>query len=267
MRGSPLYWESAGAGEPLVLLHAGVADLRMWDEQVEAFAAGYRVIRFDAQGFGRSPVAAEPATRAEDLYELLRTLGVRQAHVVGLSFGGASAIDFALTYPAMVGALIAVAPGLSGYKPSDPSLVVWIDELEQRETACLERGDVEAATELSLQAWLAGPRRAVSEMDSALVELLRPMARFALERQTQRGRAPQIEPPAAARLGEITAPTLLIVGDYDVPLVLEVVDILADRIPGAKKQVFARTAHMVNLERPAEFNESVLEFLAVHPLG
>jgi pimeloyl-ACP methyl ester carboxylesterase len=78
-----------------VLLHAGIADSSTWDEQVAAFAARYRVIRFDAQGFGRSPVAVEPKTRAQDVFDLLHVLGVGKAHVLGLSMGGGPAVDFA----------------------------------------------------------------------------------------------------------------------------------------------------------------------------
>ena len=266
MRGSPLYWESAGTGDPLVLLHAGVADLRMWDDQWEAFAARNRVIRFDAQGFGRSPAAPEPGTRADDLYELFQTLGIRRAHLVGVSAGGGAAIDFAVNYPEMVGALIPVASGLSGWEPSHPSRVEWIDEIERRQEALQKQGDVDGATELLLQAWLAGPQRDLQSMDRKLVERLRPMARFTLEREKERVRTPRFSPPAAGRLGEITAPTLVMVGDYDVPALLDIADTLVQGIPAAWKQVFPETAHMINMERPAEFNQSALEFLSAHPL-
>src|SRR5436853_7059761 len=91
MRKSPLHYESVGSGEPLVLIHAAVADARMWDAQIAPFAQRYQVIRYDAQGFGQSPAAVEPATRADDLYELLRTLGIERAHLIGVSNGGATA--------------------------------------------------------------------------------------------------------------------------------------------------------------------------------
>jgi 3-oxoadipate enol-lactonase len=266
MRSSQLFYESVGSGEPLVLLHAGVADCSMWDEQVAAFAPRYRVIRFDAQGFGRSAAASEPETRADDVYGLLRTLEVGQAHVIGLSMGGGAAVDFALSYPEMVGALIAAAPGLSGFSPSDPASVEWIDEQEQRQAVLLEAGDLDGAAQVDLEIWLAGPLRSLGDMDSGLIERLRPMARLALARQPERARTPQIDPPALARLDQIDTPTLVMIGDSDVPFVLEVADILVERIRGAQKKVFANTAHMINMERPAEFNRAVLEFLAAHPL-
>jgi 3-oxoadipate enol-lactonase len=266
VRSSQVFYESVGSGEPLVLLHAGIADSTMWEEQVAAFAPRYRVIRFDAQGFGRSAASSEPDTRADDLYELLRTLEVARAHVIGLSMGGAAALDFAVSYPAMVGALIAAAPGLSGYSPSDPSSVEWMDEREQQQAALLESGDLDGATEIDLEIWLAGPSRSLGSLDGVLIERLRPMARLARVRQSERARTPQIDPPAFARLDQITAPTLVMLGDSDVPFLLEVAEILVERIPNAHKKVFANTAHMINLERPAEFNQAVLEFLAAHPL-
>ncbi len=269
MRPSPLYCESVGSGEsgePLVLIHSAIADARSWDEQVSVFSERYRAIRYDAQGFGRSPAAVEPATRADDLYELLRTLGIERAHLVGVSNGGGTALDFAILYPRMVGALVPVAAGLSGYKPSSPAMVEWLDEQDQRQEALIEAGDLDAATLIDLEVWVAGPPRRLQDIDPGLTERVRLMARLALARQAERSPAPQIDPPAAGRLDQIKAPTLVLVGDSDVPMYLEIADLLVEQIPGATKHVFADTAHMVNMERPDEFNRVVLEFLAAHPL-
>jgi 3-oxoadipate enol-lactonase len=233
---------------------------------VKAFSTHYRVIRFDAQGFGRSPSVAEPAPRAEDIRDLLRTLEIPRAHMVGVSMGGAAAVDFAVLYPRMVGALVPVAAGLSGYVPSDPSLVEWEDEQERRQEAALARGDLDAATQIDLEVWLAGPRRRLEDIDIGLRERVRPMAREALARQAARVRAPQIKPSAASQLDQVRAPTLVIVGDCDVPVVLEIADLMAARIPGARKWVVHNAAHMVNMERPEEFNKLVFEFLSIHPL-
>jgi len=267
VRTSPLYREEVGSGEPLVLIHAAIADARMWDAQIDQFSTRYRVIRYDAQGFGRSPAAVEPATRADELYELLRTIGIQRAHLIGVSNGGATALDFAVTYPRMVGALVPVAPGLSGYKPPSPSMVEWLDQQDQRQQALIEAGDLDAATSIALEVWLAGPRRRLADIDAALTERVRVMARQVLTRQGERAPTPQIEPPAAERLDQVKAPTLVLVGDSDVPIVLEVAEVLANQIRGATKHVVADAAHMVNMERPAAFNQAVLEFLAAHPLS
>lgn len=263
MAATPLYYEVTGSGEPLLLVHAGIADASMWDEQVAAFAADYQVIRFDAQGFGRSPTAAAPATRADDIAELLQTLGVERAHIVGLSAGGGAAIDFAVTRPRMVGALVLIAAGLGGFEGTDP----WLDAQDERETELIEQGDFDAATELSLRVWLAGPRRQLADIDPRLVDRLRPLVHDALMRQVGRQPTPQIDRPAVARLSAIRASTLVLIGDHDADVVRQAADFLAQQIPGAELRVLADTAHMVNLERPREFNAVLRAFLEAHPLA
>src|SRR5690242_4972987 len=110
-----LYYEVAGEGYPLVLIHAGIANSRMWDAQVEAFAQRYRVIRYDTRGFGKTRTEETSYSNRQDLYDLLNHLGVEKAYVLGLSRGGQIAIDFTLEHPKMVAALIPVAAGFSGF--------------------------------------------------------------------------------------------------------------------------------------------------------
>ena len=113
--GAKLYYELSGQGHPLVLLHAGGMDSRMWDDQFELFAGHFKVIRYDARGVGKSEVPTGPFSHYEDLYGLLRFLGIDVAFIVGLSLGGRTAIDFSLAYPQMADALVLVGSGLSGY--------------------------------------------------------------------------------------------------------------------------------------------------------
>jgi 3-oxoadipate enol-lactonase len=269
MRASPLWSESIGTGDPVVLVHAGAVapDSRMWDDQVGPFSAKYRVIRFDAQGFGRSPASADPSPRADDIYELLRALEIPKAHFVAASFGGAAALDFVVTHPAMVGALVLIGPGLSGYKAPDAALVEWLDGLESEQEKALAAGDLDRAVQLDLEIWLAGYQRGLDRVDPALVDRVRPIAREGLQRQAERTRAPAIDPPAIRALDDIRAPTLIIVGDHEPPLVHDIAETLHSRIPASRKWLFGNTAHMPMLEHPAEFNRIVLEFLAIHPLG
>lgn len=261
-----MYYEEVGSGEPLVLLHAAVADSRQWDDQVAAFAERYRVIRYDMQGFGRTPAADQPVRRADELVELLRILGIARTHLVGISNGGSTAIDFAVLYPQMVGGLVAVAPGLSGFMPADKSVVEAMVEQDAKEEAAVARGDFDAATEISMQIWLAGDGRGLEAIDSGLRARVAELTRHALECSTRRKPTPQLEPGAATRLGEIHAPTLLVVGDFEVPFVKATIDFLARGIQGAQTYQFANAAHWLNLEHPAEFNRVVLEFLAAHPI-
>ena len=123
--GAPLYYETAGVGHPLVLIHEGIADSRMFDDQFGAFAQHYRVIRYDVHGFGKSGIPAGPFSGHEALHDLLRVLGVERMYLLGMSLGGRIAIDFALTYPTMVDALILAAAGVGGYTASDVVKQQW----------------------------------------------------------------------------------------------------------------------------------------------
>src|SRR5437660_12337913 len=122
VQGGKIYYEVAGQGHPLVLIHGGQLDRRMWDEQFQFFASRYKVIRYDVRGFGQSPAANKPFSQSEDLATVLKCAKADKAYVVGLSLGGRIAIDFTLAHPEMVDALIPVAPGLSGFNlPNDPN--------------------------------------------------------------------------------------------------------------------------------------------------
>jgi pimeloyl-ACP methyl ester carboxylesterase len=110
-----LFYEVAGQGTPVVLIHGGQMDRRMWDPQFELFAKSFRVVRYDVRGYGRSATASLPYSDVDDLAALLDDLKIPKAHLVGLSLGGRIAIDFAVVHPERVASLVAVAPGLSGF--------------------------------------------------------------------------------------------------------------------------------------------------------
>lgn len=253
--GAPLYYEVAGAGPPLVLLHEGFADSRMFDEQVAAFAAHHRVIRYDRHGCGRSGVPAAPYTHHDALRALLRHLGVERTALLGLSAGGGIAIDATLAEPALVTALIPVAAAVGGYAGTEATARQW-GEIG----AALAAGDVAGAVELTLRLWVDGPRRTRAQVDPAVRARMREMmAHYYMIRGDD---PPSLEPPALARLAEITVPTLIVVGDGDVPDVLAQADLLQAGIVDARTVVIPEVAHVPNMERPALFNHLVLDFLA-----
>src|SRR5260370_21872192 len=115
VNGATLYYELAGAGSPVALLHAGIADSGMWDDQFAHVAAAHQVLRFDMPGFGQSSMPDKPYSLSDDLYGLLRQLGIGPAAIVGVSIGGATAIRFAIEHPEMVTALVPVGAGLGGF--------------------------------------------------------------------------------------------------------------------------------------------------------
>jgi pimeloyl-ACP methyl ester carboxylesterase len=118
VNGTKLYYEVVGEGQPLVLVHAGSFDRRIWDEQFTAFADHYKVIRYDVRGHGKSALPTKPYSDTEDLYRLLQWLHVEKAHLVGLSLGGRIIIDFTLAHPEMVGTLILKAGSRSSHRSS-----------------------------------------------------------------------------------------------------------------------------------------------------
>ena len=258
VNGTRLYYEVAGEGHPLVLLHSGLTNCQMWDAQWETFAQHYRVIRCDARGFGWSRMPPEPFSPREDLSQLLRFLGVERAYLIGSSMGGYLAIDFALEHPEMVAALIPVGSGVSGEQPSNFLLERW-KEID----AVAEGGDIARAVGLELQLWVDGPGRSPGAVNPAVREQVRRMntENFARVSEQEQGQPQSLEPPAIGRLGEIHAPTLVLVGDQDVPDKLASADLLARGIPGAQKVVLPGVAHLPSMEQPEQFNRLVLEFL------
>lgn len=257
IQGGQLYYEIAGSGQPLVLIHAGVADSRMWDDQVAVFAQHYQVIRYDLRGFGQSPLTSGVFANYEDVADLLRLLGVERAHVVGASYGGQVAIDFALAHPDMVDTLVLVAPNVGGAEPSDE-----MRRFGEEENTLLERGDIAGATELNLRMWVDGPQRTPDQVDGEVRERVRVMQFDAFSVPTPDDvEEHRLMPPAIERLNEIQAPTLVIVGDLDVDAFRLLAERVATETPSARLVTLHGVAHMVTMERPDAFNQLVLDFL------
>jgi pimeloyl-ACP methyl ester carboxylesterase len=255
--GARLYYEEAGEGPALVLIHAGIADRRMWDEQFGPFAERFRVVRYDRRGFGRTRMVAGRYTNHGDLRELMRGLGLERAALVGCSQGAKAAVDFALAWPEMTTALVLVAPALSGFA------VDFEPPPQQRELEqAAEAGDLARVNELELQIWVDGPSRVPGEVDPRVRALVGEMNRIALATPEDLGVEEAPARPAAGHLSEIELPALVVVGDLDTPKTLAAAEHLAQGIKGARRIFIEGTAHLPNMERPAEFNRHVLSFLA-----
>ena len=262
VNGTTLYYEVAGAGHPLFLIHGHLLDRRSWDDQFAVFARRYRVIRYDQRGFGDSGLITKltPYSDRQDLYELMKFLDIKSAYMMGVSGGGALAIDFTLEHPEMVDALIPVAPGLSGYRPSEeimqkhPDVVRMYTSLRE----AFAQHDVARAVEISLELWTDGPGRLPERAAPDVRERVRQMNTHNWERPDDETQPVPLEPPAVERLANIGVPTLVILGELDGPNPL---DQLTVEIPGAKKVVMTGTAHHPFMEKPAEFNQIVLDFL------
>jgi pimeloyl-ACP methyl ester carboxylesterase len=254
-----IYAEVAGAGPELVLVHEGICDSRMWDEQWERYAREFRVLRCDLRGFGQTPLEPGSFSNARDLVEVLEQHGFENAALMGVSLGGRAVLEVALARPDLVRALVLVAPGLPGHDWSQEMQAAWGEE-----EAALVAGDLAEAVEINLRTWVDGPRREPADVDAAVRERVGEMQLRALELQVPVGDDAEEEllvPDLAARLGEVKVPTLILVGDEDVPDMQAITERLEREIPGSRRATIAKTAHVPSMERPQEFDELVLPFL------
>jgi 3-oxoadipate enol-lactonase len=255
------YYEVAGEGHPLVLLHGGLVDRRLWDDQFDVFAQHYKVMRFDMRGFGDSGLLktdTKPYSQRQDLYALLQFLGIEKTYLIGLSMGGGLAVDFTLEHPEVVDALITVGAGLSGFENEDSSNALWVEADE-----AFKQRDIARAVEITLRIWTDGPSRSPEGVDPGVRERVRVMStrNFSRPDDVDAQEPLELVPPAISRLSEIHAPTLIVVGDQDVHDILTIGNTLERGIAGAKKVVIPGTAHHLNMEKPGEFNRVVLDFL------
>lgn len=261
--GGNLRYEIAGNGPVLVLIHAGLADSRMFDDQFGVLSHHCRVLRYDLYGFGRSSWPDRRYTHHETLHELLDYLEIDHASLLGTSLGGGIALDFALSYPTMVDALITVAAGIDGYPQTKEDEQLFTPVVE-----AFKANEYTQAIDLMLHIWVDGPQRSSDHVDPAIRERVRALYTDVLLRSREGGRqADRIDPPAYGRLGDIHVPTLVVVGSEDIPGVRDQAEQIAHSISGARLEVLPDVAHLLNMEIPDRFNRIVLEFLQEHQLA
>jgi 3-oxoadipate enol-lactonase len=250
-----LSYEIRGEGSPVVLLHGGFLDGRLWDHQVAALEHQHTVIRYDARGHGQSSTPTKPFAHHEDLRRLLAALGIPRAALVGLSLGARTSVDFALAYPELVGKLVLVSPGISGMSATDPFILDQLDKLAKV-------SDLDAAIECVLRMWVDGPLRSPEQVDPEVRRFSRQMMIDTGKRHGRAGHVLATELHAIDRAGELVAPTLVLVGDQDSPDIHVVADLVHDKAVQADKKLIPGVGHNMNLERPDTFNQAVLDFLS-----
>jgi len=259
-----LYYETAGGGPAVLLIHAGVADHTMWDAQMPAFTPHYRVIRYDARGFGRSRTESTSFSNRQDILDLLDHLKAEHTALIGISRGGQIALDFTLEHPERVSALILVAAGVSGFEfqQVDSEKAHLENQMFEQMESMWDLKDFEPLSKLEVQMWGDGPGQPVGRLPAAIRGQLSRMILDNYDRQDGEATAQPLEPPAARRLGEVKVPTLVMVGDLDTTGTLAMADVLASSIRGAHKELFTGAAHMLPMEQPEKFNRLVLDFLS-----
>jgi 3-oxoadipate enol-lactonase len=250
-----------GEGPPVVLLHAGLTDSRLWEPQLRSFTQSHSVLRVDLPGFGNSPFETNPVSFRGAVRDAMDTEGIDRAALVGVSLGGNTALELVLESPERVSALVLVGAGLPDHEWSEEVTSFFAAEEE-----ALERGDLDAAVDANLQMWFAGPRRSLDDLDAVQRDLVGEMQKQAFRQQKghEDVRMLRLEPPASKRLGEVKVPALVLTGDEDVADIHRIADRLAAGIPGAERATIAEAAHLPSLERPEDFDRIVLDFLARH---
>lgn len=262
-----IVFEVAGVPSPLhapaVLLHAGVADRRMWDGVWEALTADRAALRPDLRGYGDStsrPVGA--VLHYADVVTTMDTVGIERAHVVGASLGAGVAVELALVAPERVASLLLVGPGGSLIEhPSE-----WLSAAWRAEVDALEAGNVDAAVEANLRAWVDGPNRTAEEVDPDVRALVGEMQRRAFEVTADWDdvEEDELDPPAIGRLADVAVPTLVLVGEDDSGAIIAVADRLAEEVPDPRLIRWPGVAHLPSMERPAEFAALAREWFASH---
>ena len=254
--GARIYYEVEGSGPAALFVHAGVANLRMWDAQAAALRTDYRIIRHDTRGYGLTVTDAVEFSNRADIAALLDHLGEERAHVVGLSRGGQIALDFTLEFPDRVRTLTVAAGGVGGYQPPDegPSDVWDVPD------AMLTAKNWEGLSEWEAAYWADGPGQSPDRAPAVRAQVHEwVLATYRAEKEE--GQPRPLDPPAEQRLADLEVPLLVMYGTLDEPSTSESMRHLAASVPGSRIEVF-ETAHMINLEEPDRFNALLREHFA-----
>lgn len=254
--GGWLHYATAGAGDSVLFIHGFGLDFDMWDAQWQAFAQRHRVIRYDLRGYGSSSLPEGPYSHVDDLLALIDSLGGRPVHLVGLSLGGRVALRVAAQEPKAVRSLTLADPALDGHTWTDDWLQRW-----RKMSEAAKRGELNDARKLWREHILFAPANKHPKVADAL--------RLMIDRYTcwhlaypDPGTAP--ETPVAQVLSHISIPTLVLVGELDLPDFQAIARRLAQEMPRAELRTLTGSGHMSNMEAPELFNELVLEFLQRH---
>jgi pimeloyl-ACP methyl ester carboxylesterase len=256
--GAVIRGEADGFGYPVVFLHSGVTDRRMWAEQMQLLAEeGYHVISYDRRGHGETTTQDVAFNHLVDLEALLDRLSIHAAIFVGSSMGGGLAIDFALEHPERTIALVLMGTavtGAEGYEVDEE-----VEQLEEAYEYARERGNIGTANRIQAHQWLDGPYGEAGRVTGNARELFLAMNEIRLNHPelTQEER-PE---PAFGNVHTINAPTLLVVGELDCSDIIAIHEDLSEEIENSFAVVLEETAHFPNLERPDLFNPILAEFL------
>jgi pimeloyl-ACP methyl ester carboxylesterase len=256
VNGTSIYYEVNGNGFPVVLVSGGgILDRRGWDEQFQILAKYFLVVRYDVRGIGKSLRPTREFSHSEDLYALLKFLKFSRAHLIGLSVGGAIAIDFTLEHPNKVDHLVLAASGLSDDAKADAN----IQSLAMLKALTRKEG-IEHVIQLTLDAPFV-----ITKENEAARQKIRMI--YLDNRDVFESGFPlymfwqPTRPRASERLSKILVPTLIIRGDRDNPAYITLTDKISRGIKNSRTKIISGGTHFIHLDKPQEFNRAVMEFL------
>lgn len=255
--GATLTGAELGGGLPVVFLHAGVCDKRMWLSQMEAVAdAGWHAVAYDRRGYGDATSADEPFSHLDDLEAVLDALDIHAAVLVGCSLGGGLAVDFALAHPGRTIGLVLIGTSITG---APWTATAEESAIEMAEEDAWERGDLDLLNKVQAHEWLDGPRSQSGRVSGAVRDLFLDMNAKALAKPelTQE----EASPDAWDRMDEVNTPALLIVGDEDFTALVERHETLSETMPNAFAVVLEGAAHIPSIDKPELVNSLLLQFL------
>lgn len=251
--GGELRYSTAGTGEPVVLIHGLGLDASMWDLQWPALQKEFRAIRYDVRGFGDSTAPTGPYSHSDDLLGLLDFLNARPAHVIGLSMGGRVALRFALDHPGAVKSLTLIDPALEGHSWSES----WTNKFSEI-SAAATNGNVQAARQLWLAHDLFAPARRDPHLAKALGEMV---GRYSAWHWAHADPVRRPDCAAIKLLATVSCPTLVILGELDLPDFTNIAQRLVAEIPHAGLRIIPGAGHMANMEAPTQVNSLLLTHL------
>jgi 3-oxoadipate enol-lactonase len=246
-----------GVGTAIVFLHGTALDRRMWSNQVAAFSERYRCIAYDMRGFGRSSKASPGYSHVEDLRELLKSLDIERAHLVGASRGGRVSINYCLTHPATVSSLVLSGANITGL-PLSPDYA----HVRMSVARAYASGGVNAARSAWIGSDLFTSARDSEPVGTILRKMVADYDGWHWRTDLDPEREPQ--PPAIHRLESLMAPTIALVGAGDIPHFRHAAEVIAKRGPNATRRVLDGAGHLCNMERWQLFNAVLSEFYSAN---
>ncbi|MEZ4884776.1 MAG: alpha/beta hydrolase [Chitinophagales bacterium] len=255
-----IYYETKGEGLPIIFLHGGYLHCGMWEQQMDFFAAkGFRAISYDDLGHGKTRDGTVKVFGHEVLLQILDSLNIQKAHLVGLSWGAMIAVDFCLQHPEKVEKMVLISSGLNGWEYFQDSLAAMNNQLRQK---AKEQADTTNFVELFMRNWTDGPSQKTDRLDSSLRNSIRQIMTKTVTAHWGKNWSSLVQnPPARLQLEQIKQPVLLVKGSLDALDIHQITDIYQKKLDNAYRFDIPNVAHTLTMEKPDLLNEVLLDFL------